>query len=365
MFQVLKNLLANASEHSPESSAVRVRISLEDVLAVVSIENDGRGASTDSLYNLFNEYRRADGQDMGQRSGRDDLSLAICKGIVEAHGGRMSADGAGPGRGVRFTFTVPVVDEVAYNAESGPDHLTASSRHRGTDQVRVLVVDDAPETRRYLRSTLSEAGFTPVFSGNPDDLERLVDAEKPHVVLMEMTLPWADPFDVMERIQRISDAPVLLLMSGYGSSRTMDRAFELGAADYVVKPFTPTELVARIKSTVRRRASTVQNEASEPFVLGDLTIDYVERVVTVAGRRVQLTATEYRLLVELATAAGRVLTHAQLLRRAWGPEYSGDSQIVYTYIKQLRNKLEDDARRPSYLFTEPRLGYRMAKPTDA
>ena len=365
MFQVLKNLLASASEHFPESSAVRVRVSFEDVLATVSIENDGRGVSSYRLSHLFNEYRRADGQDMGQRNGRDDLSLAICKGIVEAHGGRMSADSAGPGRGVRFTFTVPVVDEVAYNAGSGPDQLTASSRHGETGQARVLVVDDDPQARRHIRSTLSEAGFIPVVTGNPNDIERLVDAEKPHVVLMEMTLPWTDPIDVMERIQRISDAPVVLLVSGYGSSRTMDRAFELGAADYVVKPFTPTELVARIKSAVRRRASPVQNEASEPFVLGDLTIDYTERVVTVADRRVQLTATEYSLLVELATAAGRVLTHEQLLRRVWGPQYSGDSQIVYTYIKQLRNKLEDDARRPSYLFTEPRVGYRMAKLRDA
>ena len=153
-----------------------------------------------------------------------------------------------------------------------------------------------------------------------------------------------------------------IFVSRYGSDQNMDRAFELGAADYVVKPFTPTELVARIKAAVRRRASPVQNGFSEPFVMGDLTIDYSERVVTVAGRRVKLTATEYRLLFELSSAAGRVLTHEQLLRLVWGTLYSGDARIVRAYVKQLRQKLGDDARRPAYIFTEPRVGYRMAKP---
>ena len=145
----------------------------------------------------------------------------------------------------------------------------------------------------------------------------------------------------------------------------MDRAFELGAADYVVKPFTPTELVARIRAALRKRAAPGQIGKLEPFLLGDLAIDYAERLVTVEGRQVQLTATEYKLLSELTAAAGRVLTHKQLLRMVWGPLYSSDSRIVHTYVKQLRHKLGDDARHPRYIFTEPRVGYRMAKPATA
>ncbi len=221
--------------------------------------------------------------------------------------------------------------------------------------------DDDPQARRYIRNTLSEAGFTPVLTGNPDEVERLVEAEKPHLVLVDLMSPWADGFELMERIDRISDAPVIFL-SRQGIGQDMDRGFELGAADYVVKPFTPTELVARIRAALRKRAAPGQTGQLEPFLLGDLAIDYAERFVTVAGRKVHLTATEYKLLFELSTAAERVLTHEQLLRKVWGPIYSGDAQIVYTYVKQLRNKLEDNARRPTYIFTEPRVGYRMAMP---
>ncbi len=145
----------------------------------------------------------------------------------------------------------------------------------------------------------------------------------------------------------------------------MDRAFELGAADYVVKPFTPTELVARIRAALRKRTAPGQTGQLEPFLLGDLAIDYAERHVTVEGRQVHLTATEYKLLFKLSTAAGRVLTHGQLMRLVWGPLYESDVRIVHTYVKQLRNKLGDNARRPVYIFTERRVGYRMARPATA
>ena len=364
MFQVLKILLTNASERSPESSAIRVSVSPEDVYVAVSVEDKGRGVSADLIPHLFNAFSRTDGRNKGRRNGIEGLGLAICKGVVEAHGGRISEESGGPGRGARFTFTVPVVDETVYRAESGSSQPAALSRQAGRGRARILAVDDDPEARRYIRNILSEAGFTPVVTGDPEDIERLMGVEQLHLVLMDMTLSWDGGVELMERIRRISDAPVIFV-SRYGSGQNMDRAFELGAADYVVKPFTPTELVARIKAAVRRRASPVQHGFSGPFVMGDLTIDYSGRVVTVAGRRVKLTATEYRLLFELSSAAGRVLTHEQLLRLVWGTLHSGDTRIVRAYVKQLRQKLGDDARRPAYIFTEPRVGYRMADPATA
>ena len=365
MFQVLKILLTNASERSPESSAIRVSVSPEDVYVAVSVEDKGRGVSADLIPHLFNAFSRTDGRNKGRRNGIEGLGLAICKGVVEAHGGRISEESGGPGRGARFTFTVPVVDETVYRAESGSSQPAAAlSRQAGRGRARILAVDDDPEARRYIRNILSEADFTPVVTGDPEDIERLMGVEQPHLVLMDMTLSWDGGVELMERIRRISDAPVIFV-SRYGSGQNMDRAFELGAADYVVKPFTPTELVARIKAAVRRRASPVQHGFSEPFVMGDLTIDYSGRVVTVAGRRVKLTATEYRLLFELSSAAGRVLTHEQLLRLVWGTLHSGDTRIVRAYVKQLRQKLGDDARQPAYIFTEPRVGYRMANPATA
>ena len=354
MFQVLKNLLTHASEHSPESSGIRVSVSTEDVFVAVSVEYEDRGLRADRLPHLSKQFSRTEGQDMGRRNGREGLGLAICKGIVESHGGRISAESGGAGRRARFTFTVPVVDEIAYNAETG----TAQPGQTAKDQARILAVDVDPQAQRYIRNVLSEAGFTPVVTGNPDDIERLMESEQPHLVLMDMTPPWADGYELMERVRKTSDVPVIFL-SGQGGGQNIDRAFELGAADYVVKPFTPTELAARTKAALRRRESPVQTEPPEPFVLGDLIIDYAERAVTVAGRRVHLTATEYKLLFELSAATGHVLTYEQLLRRAWGSLYSTDVRIVHTYIKQLRGKLGDDARHPTYIFTEPRVGYHM------
>ncbi len=139
-------------------------------------------------------------------------------------------------------------------------------------------------------------------------------------------------------------------------------AFDMGADDYILKPFSPTELVARVRAALRRQSSPEGTQAREPYLLADLMIDYTERRVSVAGRPVQLTSTEYRLLSDLSTNAGRVMTHDQLLRRVWGPGYEGDTQPVRTHVKNLRRKLGDDPRDPTYIFTEPRVGYRMANP---
>ena len=364
VFHVVSTLLAAASEASPGPSAIRVSVSPEDVYVAVSVEDESRGAPADSLLHPLQRYSRTDGLTVGGRNGREGLGLAICKGIVEAHGGRMSAGSAGPERGARYSFTIPVADETAQSNRNGSGQLTDNSGLSGRRQAHILAVDGDQEARRFIRNTLSEAGFIPVVTGDAGDIERLVDEEKPHLVLLESELSWTDGFEMMERVRRFSEAPIIFV-SGRGGSGNMEWAFELGAADYVVKPFTATELVARIKAALRRGIRPLQAGSVEPFVLGDLAIDYDERSVTVAGRRVRLTATEYRLLYELSTAAGRVLTHEQLLRLVWGPLYSTDARIVRTYVKALRQKLGDDANSPAYIFTERRVGYRMAKPSIA
>ena len=164
----------------------------------------------------------------------------------------------------------------------------------------------------------------------------------------------------MKRIPDMTDAPVMFL-SGHGADQDISRCLEMGAADYVVKPFSPIELVARINAALRKGAAPDRTEQREPYVLGNLTINYAERRVSVAGRSVHLSATEYKLLVELSVNAGRVLTHGQLLRRVWDQDDSVGPQVLRTYVTYLRSKLGDDARSPTYIFTEPRVGYRMAK----
>ena len=360
MMQVLTNLLSNASKYSPDQSAIRVSASVEDVYVAISVSDEGRGLSAERLPHLFRMYSRIDSEDLGRHPAGEGLGLAICKGIVEAHGGRIRAESEGPGLGTRFTFTVPAVDEPSNGSATGPGPLPADSGRAPGGRARILAVDDEPQILRLVRNTLSDAGYTPIVTGDPDEALHLIEVEKPHLVLLDMMLPGTDGIELMRRISEITDAPIIFL-SGHGGDEIVARAFEAGADDYMVKPFSPTELAARIEAVLRRRSASDRIMAREPYVLGDLTVNYAERRVTVAGRPVRLTATEYKLLFELSINAGRVLTHDQLLRRVWGRDYSGDSLLLRSFVKKLRGKLKDDANSPRYIFTEPRVGYRMAK----
>ena len=160
-----------------------------------------------------------------------------------------------------------------------------------------------------------------------------MEANDPHLVLLDLMLPGTDGIELMGDILNMADVPVIFL-SAYGQEEIIARAFENGADDYVVKPFSPMELVARIKTALRKREAPEWAEPSEPFVLGELTIDYGQR---------------------------RVMTYDRLLRRVWGLRGSGDSRRVRTAAKQLRRKLGDDANNPTYIFSEPSIGYCMAK----
>ena len=179
-------------------------------------------------------------------------------------------------------------------------------------------------------------------------------------MLLDLMLPGTNGIDLMQAILEVADVPVIFL-SAYGQDDVVARAFDMGADDYVVKPFAPTELAARIRAALRRRETKDRTEAPEPYVLGDLTIDYPERGVTLAGRPVDLTATEYDVIFELSVNSGRVLDHDHLLQKVWGPSNSGDARLVRTIVRRLRRKLGDDADNPTYIFTVPRVGYRIAK----
>ena len=354
--QVVGNLLSNAAKHSSESSVITVTVVREDVHVAVSVADEGRGIPSERLPYLFRKFTRTDGDDLGSGVAGSGLGLAICKGIVEAHGGRIWAESEGPGMGARFTFTIPTVEE----ARSGTAVSTSAARRAvagAGERVRVLAVDDDPQALRYVRDALLKSGYTPVVTGDPEEALRLVGEEKPDLVLLDLMLPGTDGIELMKDILGAGDVPVIFL-SAYGRDELIARAFDMGAVDYVVKPFSPTELAARIRAALRKRAAS---EPSDPYVLGDLTIDYAERRVTLAGRPLPLIAMEYRLLAELSANAGRLLTYEHLLERVWGEKSSGDVRPMRTIVSKLRRKLGDDADNPTYIFTEPRVGYRMPK----
>ena len=354
--QVLSNLLSNAAHHSNELSLIGVSAVREGYHVAVSVTDEGRGIAAERLPHLFRKFSRLDGEDRRRDIAGSGLGLAICRGIVEAHGGRIRAESDGLGLGARFTFTIPV----AVDAVAGVPRLSARRERAEKERTRILTVDDDPQTLRYVRDALAGAGYAPIVTGDPQEAASLVEANDPHLVLLDLMLPGTDGIELMGDILDMADVPVIFL-SAYGQEEIIARAFENGADDYVVKPFSPTELVARIKAALRKREAPEWAEPSEPFVLGELTVDYAERRVTLAGRPVQLTAIEYGLLFELSVNAGRVMTYDRLLRRVWGLRSSGDSRRVRTAAKQLRRKLGDDANNPIYILNEPRVGYRMAK----
>ena len=358
--QVLVNLLSNAAKHSPEASPIQMTAAWEAVHITFSVTDHGKGLSSELLPTLFRKFSRIDGDDRGGTLEGSGMGLAICKGIVEAHGGRIWAESDGPGLGARFTFTLPVVtqaDNVTIPVTHRPD---GRSRRTGRERTRVLVVDDDPQTLRYVRDTLSNAGFEPIVTGNPEQVSSLMKREKPHLVLLDLMLPGADGIELMEIVTELGEAPVIFL-SAYGRDQIIAKALQAGAVDYIVKPFSPTELVARIQTALRRRYTSVWTEPAEPYRFGALTINYTERRISLAGRAIRLTDREYRLLYELSINSGRVLTHNQLLQRVWGPGQLGHSGPIRTVVKNLRRKLSDNSSSPRYILTEPRVGYRMPK----
>ncbi len=349
--QVLNNLLSNAARYSPEPSPIHVVAAADGLHVAISVSDEGRGVPPEQLPHLF---RKHTGLSRGGRErgvGGYGLGLAICKGLVEAHGGRIRADSGN--QGTRITFTIPVADESDGSAATAgaPGRSPRAERK----QTSVLVVDDDPQALRYARDALNAAGYVPVVTGDPREVADLVSKHQPQLVLLDLVLPATDGIELMQRIPALQDLPVIFV-SAYGRDETVARVLELGAADYIVKPFSPMELIARVRAALRRRAG------AEPFLLGDLAVDYEQRRASVAGRPVELTATEFELLRVLSVNAGRVLTYDSLLRQVWGRRTTGNMKLVRAFVKRLREKLKDEAARPAYVFTERGVGYYMPRP---
>ena len=351
--QVLNNLFSNAARHAPESSPIRVAAERDGVHVAVSVSDEGSGVAPERLPHLFRKYAGGAAGD-GERGIAGGLGLAICKGLVEAQGGRIRAESAGVGRGTRFTFTIPVAGEAGAGAAAGAVLSRSPAPGQGREPTPILVVDDDPQTLRYVGDALTAAGYSALATGEHQELASIIHAEQPALVLLDLILPGTDGIELMERVPELADLPVIFI-SGYGGDETIARALEAGAADYIVKPFSPTELIARIRAALRRRAGP------EPFVLGELAIHYEQRRVTVAGRLVELTATEFELLRVLAMGAGRIATYDTLLRQAWRGR-SDDRKVVRAFVRNVRRKLGDDPNEPAYIVTERGVGYRMARP---
>ena len=339
--QVLNNLLANAARHSPETSAVTISAVPQDAFVAISVIDRGAGIAPDRLPHLFRKH--AGGTATERPTG---LGLAVSKGLVEAHGGRIRAESPGAGRGARFTFTLPTAER---RPETPPEPAAAREPKQS-----VLVLDDDPQSLIFARNALAEAGFVPLVASDPSELSQMIRSQRPHLVLLDLLLRDADGIELMAQVPELADLPVIFV-SMYGRDETIARALEAGAADYIVKPFSPTELVARVRAVLRRHPEP------ESFELRDLVIRYDERRATLAGQPLILTAKEYDLLRVLATNAGRVTTYETLRCRVWsGREHT--NSLVRAFVMKLRKKLREDTSDPFYILNERGVGYRMPRP---
>ena len=348
--QVLNNLLSNAARHAPESTPLRVADVREDAHVAVSVSDEGSGMAPELLPHLFTKHA---GARQGATAGHG-LGLAVSKGLVEAHGGRIRAESPGAGRGTTVTFTIPLAGEAGASA-AGRSAVPSAAPEPG-EPTRILLVDDDPRALRFVRDALSGAGYDPLVTGAPHDLPRIIRTERPRLVLLDLMLPGVDGIELMRQVPELADLPVIFI-SGYGRDETVAKALESGAVDYIVTPFSPTELVARVRAALRRR--------EEPFVVGQLAIDYRQRRVTLGGEAVELTPTEYQLLRMLSLDAGRVDDS----RDAAAPGLGEARERRCVPRAHHRPEPPPQARRrpasPAYLFNERGVGYRLAAPGDS
>ncbi len=222
----------------------------------------------------------------------------------------------------------------------------------------VLVVEDEAQMRRFIRVSLTNHGYKVVEAERGQLAIDLATSHNPDIVLLDLGLPDIDGLTVTKQLRTWSHAPILVI-SARGQEDDKIHALDAGADDYVTKPFSMGELLARMRVALRHAAQRGQDSAETVIQIGDLRVDPVARLVFVGDQEIHLTPHEYKLLVVLAQNAGKVLTHHQLLREVWGPNHANDTQYLRVYMGQLRHKLEKSPARPRYLVTEPGVGYRL------
>jgi two-component system, OmpR family, KDP operon response regulator KdpE len=227
-----------------------------------------------------------------------------------------------------------------------------------TSTANILVVDDEPQIRRVLRSTLSFRGYVIAEASSGEAALEMVHKVKPDLILLDMNLPGISGIETCRELRRFSDAPIIML-TVRNAERDKVVALDAGADDYVTKPFGIEELLARVRASLRRHSAV---ETIPPFHTKDFSVDFESRVVTVAGELVHLAPKEFEVLRKLIAEQGKPITHRRLLQAVWGPEYGEETENLRVVINQLRKKIEKDPSQPKYILTEPWVGYRFQPP---
>ncbi len=225
-------------------------------------------------------------------------------------------------------------------------------------RLRILIVDDDLAVLKLLRANLQAGGYETIAALDGAEALQAIEKEAPDLIILDIVMPKMDGFEVCRRVREWSQVPIIML-TARDDEKDKVECLDFGADDYLTKPFGVKELLARVRS-VFRRVDVARGVPAEPvFTSGDLKVSFAERKVTVGDREVRLTPTEYCLLKEFVLNAGKVLTHAYLLSRAWGPEYRDEREYVHVFVRRLRAKLEPEPTKPRYFVTVPGVGYQF------
>jgi two-component system, OmpR family, KDP operon response regulator KdpE len=224
----------------------------------------------------------------------------------------------------------------------------------------ILIVDDEPQIRRVVRTTLTSQGYAVMEAKTGEEALEMIRGEHADLILLDVNMPGISGLEACREIRGTSDVPIIML-TVRNSERDKVQALDAGADDYVVKPFGAQELMARIRAALRRAAP---GESVPAFVSDDLKIDFEKRLAIVKGHSVRLTPKEFELLRHLVSNPGKAIGHRRLLQAVWGPDYGEETEYLRVFINQLRKKIEPDPRHPRYIHTEPWVGYRFDPPQD-
>ena len=339
--QAIGNVVGNAVVHTPPETHIVLDAVVTPNGVAMRVTDDGPGIPADRLPSIFDKFVKGPGSgaDGGQGTG---LGLAIAKGIMEAHGGTITAEEPGPG----------------WPWCALHDDIPARGSARMSSKIRVLVIDDEAAILRFLKPALEANNYEMASAGTVAEGIKRIAAETPDIVLLDLGLPDGDGKDVIKRAREWSDIPIIVLSAREREAEKIE-ALDCGADDYVNKPFNIGELLARMRTALRHR---MQRKAEIPVLrVGNLEVDAVRHRASRAGVELKLTPKEFELLSFLAKHAGRVVTHKQILTAVWGPAHTEDTQYLRVYIGQIRQKVEDHADDPRFILTEPGIGYRIAE----
>ena len=346
--QVLFNLLDNAAKYAPSGTTISIRGARDREQVTLQIMDEGSGIPPDELESVFDKFYRAQKGDH-VRPGTG-LGLAISRGFVEAMHGTILAANRTDRSGAVITIRLPIPPLASAFKRSGHRRMNAAP-------IKVLVIDDEPPIRKLLRMGLSTQGYDILEASNGKmALEKL--AEGPALIILDLGLPDIQGHDLLRMIRGRNESVPIVVLSSRGDEAGKVQALDLGADDYLTKPFGMDELLARMRAALRHQ---LQVQGERPvFRAGDLSVDLVRRIVKVGEREVKLSPKEYELLRVLVQHAGKVLTHRFLLKELW--DELTDAQYLRVYVRQLRQKIEADPERPQFVLTETGIGYRLRAP---